>query len=164
MPKPKQADLTALIESLTSSGVEFIVIGGAAAVLHGAPTATIDLDIVHRQTSDNVKRLMSVLNRLDTIYRDPAGRHIVPTADDLMGKAQLNLITDLGPLDPLCRLHDGRGFNELLSHTVVLSDGEISIRVLDLETMIEIKNSTKRPRDKLVVSLLIALHERQMNK
>jgi hypothetical protein len=160
MQKPKQADLAALIESLTSSGVEFIVVGGAAAVLHGAPTSTIDLDIVHRQTSENVNHLMSVLTRLDTIYRDPAGRHIVPTVDDLMGKGQLNLITDLGPLDPLCRLHDGRGFDELVPHTVVLSDGEISIRVLDLETLIEVKESTKRPRDKLVVSLLVALRER----
>ncbi len=40
MSRPKQADLAALIESLTSAGVEFIVVGGAAAVLHGAPTST----------------------------------------------------------------------------------------------------------------------------
>ncbi|OAD22636.1 hypothetical protein THIOM_001550 [Candidatus Thiomargarita nelsonii] len=162
MSKPKQADISALIESLISSGVEFIVVGGAAAVLHGAPTATVDLDIVHRQTSDNVNRLMNVLTSLDTIYRDPAGRHIVPTKDDLMGKGQLNLSTDLGPLDPLCRLHDGRGFDELIPHSVVLSDSGKSIRVLDLDTLIEIKDSTKRPRDKLVVSLLVALRERDL--
>jgi len=95
--RPKQADLVALIESLTSAKVEFIVVGGAAAVLHGAPTSTIDLDIVHQQTTDNVNRLMGVLTRLDTIYRDPAGRHIVPTEDDLMGQGQLNLITQLWP-------------------------------------------------------------------
>ncbi len=161
MSRPKQADLAALIESLTSAGVEFIVVGGAAAVLHGAPTSTIDLDIVHRQTVDNVSRLMSVLKRLDTIYRDPAGRHIVPTQDDLMGKGQLSLVTELGPLDPLCRLHDGRGFDELITHTVILSDEEVSICVLDLKTLIEIKESTKRPRDQLVVPLLAALLERK---
>ncbi len=161
MSKPKQADLAALIESLTLAGVEFIVVGGAAAVLHGAPTSTIDLDIVHRQTVDNVNRLMTVLTRLDTIYRDPAGHHIVPTMNDLMGKGQLNLSTELGPLDPLCRLHDGRGFDELVTHTVILSDGEISIRVLDLKTLIEVKGSTKRLRDKLVVPLLVALLEHQ---
>ena len=161
MTRPKQADLAALIENLTSAGVEFIVVGGAAAVLHGAPTSTIDLDIVHRQTPDNVNRLLDVLTRLDTIYRDPAGRHIVPTADALMGQGQLNLITKLGPLDSLCRLHDGRGYDELAKHTVVLSDGDVAIRVLDLETLIEVKESTKRPRDKLVVPLLVALRERQ---
>lgn len=162
--RPKQADLVALIESLTSAKVEFIVVGGAAAVLHGAPTSTIDLDIVHQQTTDNVNRLMGVLTRLDTIYRDPAGRHIVPTEDDLMGQGQLNLITQLGPMDPLCKLHDGRGYDELVAHTVVLSDGEVSIRVLDLETLIEVKDSTNRPRDKLVVPLLIALRERQSDE
>jgi len=161
MPRPKQADLAALIEILTSEGVEFIVVGGAAAVLHGAPTSTIDLDIVHRQTADNVNRLLSVLKRLDTIYRDPAGRHIIPTEDDLMGIGQLNLITELGPLDPLCRLHDGRGFDELITHTVIMSDGDVSICVLDLETLIEIKESTKRPRDQLVLPLLAALLKRK---
>ncbi len=161
MSRPKQADLAALIESLTSAGVEFIVVGGAAAVLHGAPTSTVDLDIVHRQTADNVNRLMNILGRLDTIYRDPAGCHIVPAADDLMGKGQLNLITELGPLDSLCRLHDGRGFDELIAHTVILSDGKTSICALDLETLIEIKESTKRPRDRLVVPLLTALLERK---
>jgi hypothetical protein len=162
MPRrPKQADLAALIESLTSAKVEFIVVGGAAAVLHGAPTSTIDLDIVHRQTADNVDRLMDVLTRLDTIYRDPAGRHIAPTTDALMGKGQLNLITELGPLDPLCRLHDGRSFDELVTHTITLSDGEISIRVLDLETLIEIKESTKRPQDKFLLPVLVALQKRK---
>lgn len=164
MSRPKQADLAALIENLTSEEVEFIVVGGAAAVLHGAPTSTIDLDIVHRQTPENVNRFMDVLTRLDTIYRDPAGRHIVPTSDDLLGKGQLNLITTLGPLDLLCRLHDGRGFDELVSHTVVLSDGEVSICVLDLKTLIEIKESTKRPRDSLIVPLLGALLESQSEK
>ena len=161
MTRPKQADLAALIESLTSAGVEFIIVGGAAAVLHGAPTSTIDLDIVHRQTAGNVNRLMGVLRSLDTIYRDPAGRHIVPTEEALMGQGQLNLITKLGPIDPLCRLHDGRGYDELVAHTVTLSDGDVSIRVLDLETLIEVKGSTMRPRDKLVVPLLVALLERQ---
>jgi hypothetical protein len=86
--RPKQADLTALIENLTSAGVEFIVVGGAAAVLHGAPTSTIDLDIVHRQTPDNVNRLLGVLTRLDTIYRDPAG---VQYVDDDIGVNQPGL-------------------------------------------------------------------------
>lgn len=80
-----------------------------------------------------------------------------------MGQGQINLITKLGPIDPLCRLHDGRGYDELVAHTVILSDGDVSIRVLDLETLIEVKASTKRPRDKLVVPLLVALLERQSN-
>jgi len=47
MTHPPQADLGALIAALHEAGVEFIVIGGAAAVLHGAPITTQDLDVVH---------------------------------------------------------------------------------------------------------------------
>ena len=45
--------------------VEFVIVGGVAAVLHGAPVTTLDLDIVPRQTSENVTRLWELLERLD---------------------------------------------------------------------------------------------------
>jgi hypothetical protein len=47
---PRVADAEALVIELTKAGVEFIVVGGAAALLHGAPIASQDLDIVHRRT------------------------------------------------------------------------------------------------------------------
>ncbi len=49
MAHPKQADLAALIDALQAEGVEFIVVGGASAILHGALAMTQDLDVVHRQ-------------------------------------------------------------------------------------------------------------------
>jgi len=45
MPSPTQADVGELLRRLAAAGVEFIVVGGAAAVLHGAPITTEDLDI-----------------------------------------------------------------------------------------------------------------------
>jgi hypothetical protein len=58
---PKEADLEALIEALVNAQIEFIVVGGAAAVLHGAPTTTQDLDIVHHRTPENIARLATLL-------------------------------------------------------------------------------------------------------
>jgi hypothetical protein len=46
---PKAADLPALLAVLCDSGVEFIIVGGVAAVLQGVPITTNDLDIVHRR-------------------------------------------------------------------------------------------------------------------
>jgi predicted nucleotidyltransferase len=157
MPHPKTADLDALIQALLEAGVEFIVIGGAAAVLHGAPVTTQDLDIVHRRTADNVRRFAHLLGELDATFR---GRDLRPTADLLAGHGQLNLSTRLGPLDPLCQLHDGRGYEELLPHTTVLTDGASRIRALDLDTLIAVKASTGRARDKLVLPILLALRDR----
>jgi hypothetical protein len=73
--RPTVADPEALLTELAADQVEFIVVGGTAAVLHGAPIATQDLDIVHRRTEENVARLMNVLVRLDLgyEYRGPSG-------------------------------------------------------------------------------------------
>lgn len=157
MSHPEQADLDALITALLEGGVELIVVGGAAAVLQGAPVTTQDLDIVHRRTPENVGRLLEVLVELDAFGREPDRRRLRPTAEHLLGTGQLNLSTSLGPLDPLCRLHDGRGYEELLAHSEVLTDGKLEIRVLDLPTLIEVKSATGRAKDRLVVPILLAL-------
>ena len=56
----------------------FIVVGGAAAVLHGAPVTTQDLDIVPRVDGENPDRLMDLLISLDARIRDVAGRDLRP--------------------------------------------------------------------------------------
>lgn len=66
---PKAADLGALLTALSDAGVEFIVVDGAAAVLQGAPITTLDLDVVHRRTPENVARLLGVLLRLNATMR-----------------------------------------------------------------------------------------------
>ncbi|OGQ90163.1 MAG: hypothetical protein A2289_19890 [Deltaproteobacteria bacterium RIFOXYA12_FULL_58_15] len=156
---PSEADLDTLLHSLVDAGVEFIVVGGAAAILHGAPTATQDLDIVHRRTPENIDRLLAVLERLDAYFREPGERRLRPAKDHLAGGGQLNLSTVLGPIDPLCRLHDGRGFDELAPHTTVFEDGSMRLRVLDLDTLIEIKSGTGRAKDQLLVPVLLALRD-----
>jgi len=149
--------LQALIEALLDAGIEFIVVGGAAAVLHGAPTMTQDLDIVHRRTVENVDRFAALLERLDAYIREPGTRRLRPSPQDLISGGQLNLTTTLGPLDPLGRLHDGRGFDELLPHSEVLVDEDRQVRVIDLVTLIEIKSEAGRARDRLILPVLLAL-------
>lgn len=157
MPHPKHADLAGLIDALLSGEVEFIVVGGASAILHGALAMTQDLDIVHSLAPANVERLAAVLDQLDALVRDPGQRRLRPQAAHLISGGQLNLITKLGPLDLLGRLHDGRGYDQLLPHSEVLSDGNRGVRVVDLPTLIEIKTTAGRAKDRLVVPMLLAL-------
>lgn len=161
MRHPPTADLAALLRELVDAGVEFIVVGGAAAVIHGAPVTTRDLDIVPRQHPGDVDRLVSALSRLDTRFRPiTPGRDIAPTEEHVSGRGQLNLITRLGPLDVLLRLHDARGYDDLLARSTTVDAGGLSIRVIDLATLIDIKRSTGRPHDALTVPLLLALQAR----
>lgn len=160
MSTPRKTDLGALIRELDHAGVEFIVVGGMATALHGAPITTQDLDIVPARDEANVQRLLSLLQQLDAWIRDPAGRQIRPTARVLASDGQVKMLTDHGPLDSLGRLHDGRGYEELVGHTVMMQDGQSRLRVLDLPTLIEIKKEAGRTRDKLAVPLLMKILER----
>lgn len=163
---PSAVDLAALLATLSDAQVEFIIVGGAAAVIQGVPITTNDLDIVHRRTQENVARLLEVLLSLDATMRyDFAHRGLRPTAEMLAGKGQINLSTSLGPIDPLCELSEGRGYEELLSHSESVTDEGRLLRVLDLPTLIEVKTRAGRPKDMLVLPILIAtLQERDRAK
>jgi len=50
-----------LIPLLVGEGVEFIIVGGAAATAHGSARLTQDLDIVYRRTKDNIALLVKAL-------------------------------------------------------------------------------------------------------
>jgi len=88
--------------------VEYMVVGGFAAVLYGAPTITGDLDIMPRADEENIGRLAGVLATLHTVVREPrsSGRRIEVTVDLLKQAAkgarlggQLRTRTAAGPKD-----------------------------------------------------------------
>ena len=53
--------LQSVFASFHSHDVRYVVIGGIAAVLHGVPRATCDLDILIEATAPNAERLLQVL-------------------------------------------------------------------------------------------------------
>ncbi len=155
--------ITRLLELLGSSGVEFIVIGGAAGILHGAPVTTMDLDIVHRRTPENIAKLLDVLRTLGAYFHpDLAQRRLPPRESDLAGHGHLNMQTSMGRLDVLCEVSDARGYDELLPHTEEFPHGNLRLRLLDLPTLIAVKTAAGRPKDRMTVPILIAtLEERR---
>jgi hypothetical protein len=54
-------DSAALLRTLVEAGVEFIIVGGAAATAHGSARLTLDLDIVYRRAPENIDRLTAAL-------------------------------------------------------------------------------------------------------
>jgi len=83
----------------------------------------------------------------------------------LAGRGQINLSTSLGPIDPLCELDAGQGYDELLPHSVSVRDEGRLLHVLDLPTLIAAKTKAGRPKDRIVLPILIAtLQERNKGK
>ena len=153
----EQAEPAQLLEQLLDASVEFILVGGAAAVIRGAPVTTQDIDIVHSRESSNVDRLIQVLPSLEARVVDAAGRNLKPERASLSGTGQSLLRTRLGRVDVLDALHDGRGYAELLASAETVDFDGRSLRVIDLQTLIEIKSATGRAKDRIVVPVLLAL-------
>jgi hypothetical protein len=137
-----------LVRALAEARVDFVIVGGLAAVLDGAPIATLDVDIVHSREPENLDRLLDALGRLDAFFRIQPERRIRPETSHLAGFGHLNLSTRHGPLDLLGTIGRGRGYEDLLPHTVEMDLGEgVRVRVLDLETVIAIKEEVGGEKD-----------------
>jgi predicted nucleotidyltransferase len=150
-----ESDFTATLRALRDGGVDFILVGGLAAVLSGAPIHSYDVDIVHSREPSNVQRLLVVLESLDAVFRIQPERRIKPAASHLAGKGHLNLITRYGPLDLLGTIGHDLGYPELVQHSTEMDIGEgASIRVLDLEKLIGIKEELGGEKDRAMLPIL----------
>ena len=155
------ADLTTLLERLASSGVDFVLVGGLAAVAQGAPITTFDADIVPRRTSVNVDRLLAFLTEIGGHYRGRPGPPLPPSRNALLGPGHSLLATDLGPLDVLGAIEGGRGYDELLPDSLVIDLGGHPLRLLSLEALVRYKRGSADPKDKLRLPVLEAALRRR---
>ncbi len=145
---PTSVSLGEVLEGLLAARVDFILVGGLAAVIQGAPVTTMDVEVVHRQSPENIARLLSFLKSVDAVHRRLDDRLIEPKERDLSGKGHVLLTTRIGPLDIMAVIERGRSYEELLEHTVKIDFRGHSLRVLDLKTLIELKETSTDPRDK----------------
>lgn len=151
LPTPRFRDA---LEALARHGVEFVVVGGVAAVLNGAPISTLDLDIVHARASENLDRLLAALAEIDARYRDLTGRILRPERSALAGGGHHLLVTSCGPLDVLGEIGNGLRYEDLLPETVERTLGAHRIRVLDLAAVIRTKEQVGRDKDRAVLAIL----------
>jgi predicted nucleotidyltransferase len=147
-------DFTALLTTLVDHEVEFIVVGGVAAVLHGAPVTTFDLDLVHARTPGNLGRLMSALVDLDAHYRGRGDQRLRPTTEHLSSTGHHLLMTRYGPLQILGTIGQDHDFDALLQHTSELMVAKLRLRVLILEKLIAVKEEVGHEKDMMVLPTL----------
>jgi predicted nucleotidyltransferase len=147
--------LTEMVRALHDAGIEFLVVGGLSAVLNGVPVNTFDVDVVHRRTPENVERLLPVLESLDAVYRIQPERRLRPVRSALLSKGHQNLLTRYGPLDLLGEIGNGLGYEELVprSNEILIAEG-VRVRILNLETLIEVKEQLNGEKDRAILPIL----------
>ncbi len=153
-------DFGNLLRILGEGGVEFIVVGGIAAVAHGSARLTQDLDLVYSRSPQNLDRLVAALAPLRPYLRGaPPGLPFRWTVGTLERGLNFTLTTSIGDLDLLGEITGGGGFEDLLAHTVTLDLSGTNCRCLDLEWLIRVKRAAGRPRDLEAIAELEALLE-----
>ena len=145
--KKENTGLSAILEGLINAGIEFILVGGLAAVVQGAPITTMDVDIVHRQTAENIDKLIEFLNSIGAYHRRLDDKIIEPTPEHISGRGHALFTTRFGPLDVLAIIEEEQSYEDLIDSTVEIEFRGNTIRVLDLEILVKLKKSSKDPKD-----------------
>jgi len=147
-------DLEAILRALRE--VEFILVGGVAAVVQGAPIATQDVDILYRIEPTNISKLEAALTELDAVVRDDP-RRLRLRITHLETKGHKLTMTRAGALDVLGSINaEELVFEDLLPHTDRMDFEGLEVLVLRLDKLIELKRRLGRPKDLAVLPILEA--------
>lgn len=144
-------DPAAMLAELERAGVEYLVIGGIAAAIHGGTRLTQDLDIVPEPGRENAERLATALRRLHARLKG-VDAHLLPIdptdPDDLATGANFTLETDLGDLDVLVEPEGMGDWHEIAARAVRLDLGAgAPVRVIGVDDLIALKRIAGRRQD-----------------
>ena len=157
---PSIVDIEKAVQVLTAKGVEFIVIGGVAAALHGSARATFDLDVVYSRTRENIRRLASALQPYSPYLRGaPPGLPFRWDEQTIEHGLNFTLVTSFGPMDLLGEVVGGGAYHDLLPHADEILAFGVPVRRVRLDKLIQLKRAAGRPKDLEAVAELQALLE-----
>ena len=144
--------LSQILERLNRAQVEYVVVGGMAAVFHGVPLVTRDIDICLPLTEENLLRLESALADLHPVHRQtPEPLPFSVAADFPRELKNLYLRTDWGVLDCLGEIKGVGDFTAVKRRSLLVELPIGACRILDLQSLIDSKNALDRPHDKITV-------------
>ena len=138
--------LRGVYSSLHKHKVKYVTIGGIAAVLHGVPRATFDLDILIEATPDNAQKL------LDALLDAGLGTATLTTAAQLLAH-EITIFRDRVQID-VQTVTPGITFAEVWERRQVMRYGRQEFYVLSREDLIASKRAAGRPKDLEDVRLL----------
>jgi hypothetical protein len=158
-PEGPTLDIARLLEVLERHEVDYLVVGGVAAIAHGATRPTSDVDCLVRRSRENLSRLAAAMRELHARLRvggmSDEEASALPTpldADSLARLAISTWRTDAGDFDVLTDIpgrHGAlRGYEELIARAALQAVGGIVVRVAALDDVIASKEAADRPKDR----------------
>ncbi|MEI2702986.1 MAG: DUF6036 family nucleotidyltransferase [Baekduia sp.] len=158
MAEPQPLEAEAIFKMLVARGVDFVVVGGLAAVLHGSPRNTWDLDLGFATDAANLTALGNVLIELGArLYGIEEDVPFVPDADTLRRTEILTLSTDLGKVDLLTRPQGAPRYELLREHAVAKDIDGVRVLIASIPDLIAMKSAAGRPKDLADIAELEAI-------
>lgn len=153
-----------LIEALCRAEVDFILIGGLAAILHGAERSTGDVDVVYRRTPINLERIVGALTPFKPYLRGaPPGLPFLFDAETLRRGLNFTFTTEIGSIDFLGEVVGGGNYEALLLHSDEVRIHGYRCHVVGLRKLVELKRAAGRPKDFEAIAELEAVIEEKAN-
>jgi hypothetical protein len=153
-------DNAAVLRALVAEGVEFIVIGGVAATIHGLARLTLDIDFVYARNVENLGRLVKALSPFNPYPRGaPPGLPFRWDIETLKRGLNFTLATAIGSLDLLGEAAGDGTYERLLPHVEHRHAYGVECAVVSVRRLIELKRAAGRPKDFEAIAELEALLE-----
>ena len=155
-------DPACIFRALAEHDVEYVLIGGLAAVLPGSSAVTNDADILPSKDEDNLRHLSDCLRSLDARIRtpdEPAGVGFDPHPSLLGSVAMLNMTTRCGDLDLTFSPAALDDYARVRDRAVEFEIYECRVSVAALDDIIRSKEAAARPKDHATLPILRALRE-----
>ncbi len=158
-------DFFDLLEKLVKAGVDFVIVGGFAGVVHGCTYVTQDIDICCDFSADNLLRLQKAICDINPVHRmTPNRQKLELTEDNCNQFKNLYLDTGIGQLDCVSFISGVGEFQTVKKKSTLIEAENIQLRVLSLDALIESKKAMNRPRDKQIILQLEAIKKLKKQK
>lgn len=152
-----ELDGGAILSVLARHDVRYVLIGGLAAIVHGSPFPTEDLDLTPERSIENLTKLSDALRELDAKVRAAGVDEALPfnhDADSLGDVGVWNLVTPHGILDISFVPTGTQGYPDLIRDAVDETIFGVAVRVASLADVIRSKQAANRPKDQRVLPTL----------
>jgi hypothetical protein len=148
------------LEALARNRVDFVIVGGVAASIHGSTYTTLDLDLCYSRDTSNFQKLVDSLAPARPRLRGaPAGLPFGWDLTTLKNGFNFTLTTDFGDIALLAEITGVGDYEQVKAAALPVSLFGLQFLVISLDGLITAKRAAGRPKDLLTLPEIEALQE-----